>query len=169
VKPPSPTAARRRSRQLALQGLYEWSVSKSDRGAIEAHMREQPGYAQCDAEHFDALLRGCIEQAAVLDAALARHVDRKFSLLSPVELAALRIGAYELQSCVDIPYRVAINEAVELSKTFGGTDGHRFVNGVLDKVAGDLRPAEVGDRSIRTKAAAPRSAGRRGPDTGASS
>ena len=77
---------------------------------------------------------------------LARHVDRKTSLLSPVEHALLLIGAYELRNCLDIPYRVVINEAVELAKSFGGTDGHKYVNGVLDKAAGDLRPAEVAAR-----------------------
>lgn len=152
----SPTAAaRRRSRQLALQGLYEWAVGRADRAAVDAHIREQADYPRCDAEHYDALLRGCIEQVETIDAALARHVDRRFALLSPVELAALRIGTYELQACLDIPYRVVINEAVELSKTYGGTDGHRFVNGVLDKVAGDLRPAEVAERGGRAKRATP--------------
>ena len=84
--------------------------------------------------------------AAELDLVLARHVDRKTSLLSPVEHALLLIGAYELSNCLDIPYRVVINEAVELAKSFGGTDGHKYVNGVLDKTAGDLRPAEVAAR-----------------------
>ena len=81
--------------------------------------------------------------AAQLDAVLARHVDRKTTELSPIEHAVLMIGAYELTNCLDIPYKVAINEAVELAKAFGGTDGHKYVNGVLDKVAFDLRPAEV--------------------------
>ena len=93
--------------------------------------------------HLDALLHGCIREAAELDALLARHVDRKTSLLSPVEHAVLMIGVYELKHCIDIPYRVAINEGVELAKSFGGTDGHKYVNGVLDKAAGELRPTEV--------------------------
>ena len=96
--------------------------------------------------HFDALLHGVVSDAAELDVVLARHVDRKTSLLSPVEHALLLIGAYELRNCLDIPYRVVINEAVELAKSFGGTDGHKYVNGVLDKAAGDLRPAEVAAR-----------------------
>ena len=139
----NPRHARRRAREFALQGLYEWLVGRGDAGAIDAHVREQDGFAQCDRAHFDALLHGCIEQAADLDAHLARHVDRKTSDLSPVEHAALLVGAYELKQCLDVPYKVAINEAVELAKTFGGTDGHKYVNGVLDKVAADLRPAEV--------------------------
>ena len=93
--------------------------------------------------HLDALLHGCIREAAELDALLAKHVDRKTSLLSPVEHAVLMIGAYELKHCAEIPYRVAINEGVELAKSFGGTDGHKYVNGVLDKAAGELRPTEV--------------------------
>lgn len=141
-----PTAAksqRRRARELALQGLYQWLIAGGEASAIDAQLREHEGYAKCDSLHFDALLRGGIESAATLDAALARHVDRKTSELSPIEHAVLMIGAYELQHCVDIPYKVAINEAVELAKAFGGTDGHKYVNGVLDKVAADLRPAEV--------------------------
>jgi N utilization substance protein B len=139
----APKSQRRRSRELALQGLYQWLIAGGDAGAIDAQLREHEGYAKCDSVHFDALLHGCIAEAAALDAALARHVDRKTSELSPVEHAVLLIGAYELRQCLDIPYRVAINEAVELAKAFGGTDGHKYVNGVLDKVAADLRPAEV--------------------------
>ena len=106
-------------------------------------MREHEGYEKVDSVHFDALLRGGIEQAAALDAALARHVDRKTTELSPIEHAALMIGAYELMHCLDVPYKVAINEAVELAKAFGGTDGHKYVNGVLDQCAAELRPAEA--------------------------
>ena len=138
-----PKSARRRSRELALQGLYQWLVGGADGAAIDAHMREQDGFDKCDSAHFDALVHGCIEQAGELDAVLARHVDRKTTELSPVEHGVLLIGAYELRHCVDIPYKVAINEAVELAKSFGGTDGHKYVNGVLDKAAADLRPAEV--------------------------
>ena len=86
---------------------------------------------------------GCIAEAADLDAVLAKFVDRKTTELSPVEHAVLMIGAYELKHCIDIPYKVAINEAVELAKSFGGTDGHKYVNGVLDKSAMELRPTEV--------------------------
>jgi N utilization substance protein B len=139
----SARATRRRAREFALQGLYEWLVAATDAPAIEAHMREQEGFAQCDSVHFDALLNGCIRDAATLDAVLARHADRKTTALSPVEHGALLIGAWELAHCIEVPYKVAINEAVELAKSFGGTDGHKFVNGVLDKAAAELRPAEV--------------------------
>ena len=136
-------STRRRAREIALQGLYEWLLSGEDAVVIDAHMREQDGFAECDAVHFNVLLHGCINEAVDLDAVLAKHVDRKTTLLSPVEHGVLMIGAYELKHCIDIPYKVAINEAVELAKGFGGTDGHKYVNGVLDKAAIDLRPAEV--------------------------
>ncbi|CAD5372091.1 Transcription antitermination protein NusB [Rubrivivax sp. A210] len=143
ARPSKPKSARRRSRELALQGLYQWLLSGESAAAVGAHISEQDGFDKCDRAHFDALLHGCIEQASALDAALARHVDRKTSQLSPVEHAVLLIGAYELANCLEIPYRVAINEAVELAKSFGGTDGHKYVNGVLDRCAGDLRRDEA--------------------------
>ena len=142
-KPTKPKSARRRSREVALQGLYEWLVSGAEAKLIDAHMHEQDGFDKCDTAHFDALLHGCIAEAAEIDALLTRHVDRKTSLLSPIEHGVLMIGVYELKHCIDIPYKVAINEAVELAKSFGGTDGHKYVNGVLDKAAADLRPVEV--------------------------
>jgi N utilization substance protein B len=153
-KKPAPRSARRRARELALQGLYQWLVGGADAGVIDAHLREQDdAYAQADRAHLDALLHGCIAEAAALDDVLARHTDRKTSELSPVEHAALLIGAYELRHCIEIPYKVAINEAVELAKSFGGTDGHKFVNGVLDKAAAELRPSEV--QAARGKNPAP--------------
>jgi transcription antitermination protein NusB len=136
-------AARRRARELALQGLYEWLISAAEPGVIDAHMREQGDFDKADSAHFDALLHGCIGEAAALDAALQQHLDRRSTALSPVEHAALLIGAWELSHCIEIPYRVVINEAVELTKSFGGTDGHKYVNGVLDRTAADLRPVEV--------------------------
>lgn len=145
---------RRRAREFALQGLYQWLLSAEDAGAIDALMREQDGFDKCDGAHFDALLHGCIAEAAELDAVIARRADRKTTMLSPVEHAALLIGTYELRHCIEVPYRVAINEAVELAKTFGGTDGHKYVNGVLDKAAAELRPTEWQDRQARR--AAPR-------------
>ena len=140
-------SARRRSREAALQGLNQWLLTGNEIGAIDAHTREQEGFGKIDKAHYDALLNGCITEAADLDAVLARHVDRKTTELSPIEHGVLMIGAYELKHCVDIPYRVAINEAVELAKSFGGTDGHKYVNGVLDRAAGDLRPQEVAARN----------------------
>ena len=139
-------SARRRARAFALQGLYAWLVGHDEVAVIDAHVREQAGFDKSDSVHFDALLRGCSTEAADLDAVVARHADRKLAHLSPVEHAALLIGTYELRRCIDIPYRVVINEAVELAKDFGGTDGHKFVNGVLDKLAPELRPHEAQGR-----------------------
>ena len=138
-----PKSARRRSREFAMQGLYRWLLAGGDAAAVEADLQDLDGFSKSDRAHFDALLNGSIEQAAALDAVLTRHVDRKTTLLSPVEHAVLMIGVYELMHCVEIPYRVAINEAVELAKSFGGTDGHKYVNGVLDKCATELRPNEA--------------------------
>jgi transcription antitermination protein NusB len=135
---------RRRARELAMQGLYEWLLGHAEPATIEAHMREMDGFDKADRAHFDALLHGGIAEAATLDGLLVPHLDRQVAQLSPVEHAVLWIGTYELRHCLDVPYRVAINEAVELAKTFGGTDGHKYVNGVLDRVASALRPAEIG-------------------------
>ena len=145
-----PKSARRRAREAALQGLYQWLISGEEVSLIDAHIREQEGFNKCDKPHFEALLHGCILEAGDLDAVLAKHVDRKITELSPIEHGVLMIGSYELKHCLDIPYKVAINEAVELAKSFGGTDGHKYVNGVLDRAAADLRPAEV--QSMRGKA-----------------
>ena len=136
-------SARRRAREFALQGLYEWLLNRADAGAIDAHVREQEGFDKCDREHFDLLLHGAIREAEAIDAQLAAHIDRKVELLSPIEHAALMLGTFELMRCIEIPYKVAINEAVELAKSFGGTDGHKYVNGVLDKVAAEARRIEV--------------------------
>jgi len=139
----APKSARRKSREFALQGLYEWLLGGADAGVVDAHVREQDGFDKCDLPHFDLLLHGIIREAAAIDAQVARHIDRKAELLSPVEHAALMIGTFELMRCIDVPYKVAINEAVELAKSFGGTDGHKYVNGVLDKAASELRRDEV--------------------------
>ena len=146
-----PKSARRRSREFALQGLYEWLLSRDpgseNAGAIDAHIRETPGFDKADAEHYGALLHGAIGDVATLRRAITPHLDRPIQELSPVEHAVLLIGAYELVHHVEIPYRVVINEAVEVAKSFGGTDGFKYVNGVLDKLGSDLRPGEVRGRT----------------------
>lgn len=142
----APRSARRRSRELAVQGLYQWLVSHEDPGAVEAHLAEAPEFAKADREHFKALLHGAIRDLAMLHEAISPHLDRPVAELSPVEHATLLVGAFELARHPEIPYRVVINEAVELAKTFGGTDGFKYVNGVLDRVAGKLRATEVAAR-----------------------
>ncbi len=135
---------RHRAREFALQGLYQWLLNNEDPGAIEAHIREAHGFDKADAAHFDALLHGAINDVASLRSGLAPLIDRPIDQLSPVEHAALLIGAFELQNHIEIPYKVIINEAVELTKSFGGVDGHKYVNGVLDKFAAKVRDAEIG-------------------------
>jgi len=142
-----PKSARRRSREFALQGVYEWLLSGGDLGVIHAHIADSPAFNRADKAHFDSLLTGAIREADTLRASFAPFLDRKPEELSPVEHAALLIGAYELGHHLDVPYRVVINEAVELAKSFGGTDGFKYVNGVLDKVAARLRATEFRPRS----------------------
>lgn len=134
---------RHRAREFALQGLYQWLLNNEDVGAIEAHIREAHGFDKADAAHFDALLYGSIKDVASLRAGLSPLIDRPIKELSPVEHAALLIGAFELQNHLEIPYKVVINEAVELTKSFGGIDGHKYVNGVLDRFAAKARELEV--------------------------
>jgi N utilization substance protein B len=140
---PAGRSARRRAREFALQGLYQWLVGGADGPAIEAHMMEIEGFDKCDVAHFREVLHGAIDGADDLRAAFSPFIDREVAALSPVEHAILLLGTYELRSRPEIPYRVVINESVELAKSFGGTDGFRYVNGVLDKVAGSLRPHEA--------------------------
>ncbi|MFZ6644297.1 transcription antitermination factor NusB [Undibacterium sp. TJN25] len=143
ANPSKSRSPRHRAREFALQGLYQWLLNNEDAGAIEAHIREAHGFDKADREHFDSLLHGSIKQSLELREDIAPLIDRKISELSPVEHAALLIGTYELKNHIEIPYRVVINEAVELTKSFGGLDGHKYVNGVLDKMAGKLRATEV--------------------------
>jgi N utilization substance protein B len=138
-----PKSARRRARELALQGLYQWLLAHEDAGAIQAHLTETPGFEKADFAHFEALLHGAIRAAGELDELIAPNLDRKVGELSPVEHGVLMLAAFELQHMPEIPYRVVINEAVELAKTFGGTDGYKYVNGVLDRVAVRVRPHEA--------------------------
>ncbi|MEP6943958.1 MAG: transcription antitermination factor NusB [Betaproteobacteria bacterium] len=135
--------SRSRSREFALQGFYEWVVSKNDPAAIAAQLVESEGFSECDVPYFDRLWHGMTREYAPLLAALAPFSARTTDALSPIEKGALVIGAWELLHEPDVPYRVAIDEAVELAKSYGGTDGHKFVNGVLDKLAASARPREA--------------------------
>jgi transcription antitermination protein NusB len=138
-----PKSARRKSRELALQGIYEYLLSGSDVGVILAFARERLPTIKLDETHFSALVQGATQGQTDLDAEITPFLDRSLGELSPIEHAAMLIGAYELKHCIDIPYRVIINEAVELTQTFGGTDGFKYVNAVLDKLAAKLRSVEI--------------------------
>jgi len=137
------TTPRRRAREFALQGLYQRQLSRNDPQAIRSQLGEAAGFAKADAAYFDELWRGTIVDYDAMITLVAPFLDRKPAELSPIERAILVIGAWELKHRLDVPYRVAINEAVELAKAYGGTDGHKFVNGVLDKLAGTLRASEI--------------------------
>ena len=134
---------RHRAREFALQGLYQWLLNNEDATTVVNNIRAAHGFEKADADHFAELLYGAIKDSVALRASFAPLIDRGVAELSPIEHGVLLIGAYELKNNLDIPYRVVINEAVELTKSFGGIDGHKYVNGVLDKLAPKLRAEEV--------------------------
>ena len=139
----SARAARTRARGFAVQALYQVLVGRNPPEDVDAFTRELSGFNKADSVHFDALLHGCAAQAEALDAHILPLLDRKMAEISPIEHAVLWIGAYEMQHCIDIPWRVVINECIELAKEFGGTDGHKYVNAVLNGLAPTLRSLEV--------------------------
>lgn len=134
---------RHRSREFALQGLYQWQLTRADPATIARQLAEARGFEKIDAVYFRDLLEGAVAAAAELEREIAPHLDRAIERLSPVEHGILLLAGYELAHHPEVPFRVVVNEAVELAKAYGGTDGYRFVNGVLDKLAARLREAEV--------------------------
>lgn len=134
---------RRRARELVLQGLYQRQLSGNADDAIRLQLFESERAVDADRDYLAELWRGVIADYDALMAALAPHASRAIRDLSPIERAILAIGAWELLRRVDVPYKVVIDEAVELAKDFGATDGHRFVNGVLDKLAARVRETEI--------------------------
>jgi N utilization substance protein B len=134
---------RRRSRELAMQGVYQWLYTGATAGTVLKNLSELEHFKSADADFLKSQLKGTIGEAEGLRAAIEPFVDRKWDEVSPVERAILLIGAWELMHNPGIPYKVTINEAIELGKRFGGTDGHKYVNGVLDKLAASVRPDEV--------------------------
>ena len=141
-----PKSARRRAREFVLQGLYQWRVGGASEAAIEAHTQDMEGFAKADREFFVGTLRGVIAQNEKLAEQIGEHIDRPFAELSPIEACVLMMGSFELVHYVETPYRVIINECIELAKAFGGTDDHKYVNGVLDKIAAQVRAQEVNAR-----------------------
>ena len=147
-------SSRSRSREFALQALYQQIVGGNDVEAIDRFTRDLSGFHKADSVHYDALLRGCITAQADLDALITPKLDRALADISPIEHACMWIGVYEFQHCHDVPWRVVLNECIELAKEFGGTDGHKYVNAVLNGLAPMLRPAEVAhDRAAKAATA----------------
>ena len=138
---------RHRARELALQGVYQWRVTAGEEAQIEKQILAEKNLGRYDRELFSKLLRGTLSQPAGLEALLAPCLDRPLAELSPVEFSVLLLGAFELSQHLEVPYKVVINEAVELAKTFGGTDGHKYVNGVLDKLVPQARAPEFAKRA----------------------
>ena len=136
-------SGRTRAREFAIQALYQHLVGKNETADIDLFTRDLQGFGKADAAHFDALFHGCVGHAQALDACIVPHLDRPLAEISPVERAVMWLGAYELEHCLDVPWRVVLNEYIEQAKAFGGTDGHKYVNGVLNKLAPLLRAAEV--------------------------
>jgi N utilization substance protein B len=135
-------AARHKARRFALQGLYEWQLSGNAPFEIEARYRVENAMHKVDLAYFHELLHQGVARAPELDAAYAPFLDRKASRIDPVELSILRIGAYELLHHIEIPYRIILNEAVELAKDFGATDSYKYINSILDELAKIVRKAE---------------------------
>jgi N utilization substance protein B len=136
-------AERRKARHYGMQALYQWHMAGASLAAIEAEFRADYDFSHVDLEYFQALLHGVPARVDELEAILEPHLDRKLSDLDPIERTLLRMGTFELAHRPDVPYKVVINEAVSLTKKFGATDGHKYINGVLDKVARELRKVEI--------------------------
>ena len=139
----SAKSSRSRAREFALQALYQHLVGRNDAASIDAFTRDLAGFHKADSVHYDALLHGCIREAAQLDALILPLLDRKLAEISPIEHGVMWIGAYEFKHAPDVPWRVVLNECIELAKEFGGTDGHKYVNAVLNGLAPQLRGVEV--------------------------
>jgi len=147
-KQPKPSE-RRKARRFAVQALYEWQLSENAPADIEQQFLEEHSFKKVDKAYFTELLHAIPEQHQELDGLLQKHMVRSVDSADPVERAIIRIACYELKNRIDVPYKVVINEAIELAKTFGATDGHKFVNGVVDKLARELRSAECKTRQSK--------------------
>ena len=136
-------AARRKARRFVLQGLYQWQLAQTTPSEIELQFRTENDMKKVDLDYFHELLHEIPQQVSELDAAVEPFLDRKFADLDQIEKCILRISTYELKNRIDVPYRVVINEGIELGHRYGTDDSHKFVNGVLDKLAPVLRAVEV--------------------------
>lgn len=146
---------RRRSREFALQAMYQWQLAQQSPHELEQQYKTAEGFDKADAALFKTLIVGVVQNADTLSTAMTPHLDRPWAEVSPVEKAVLLIAGYELIHMPETPYRVIINEAIELAKSFGGTDGHKYVNGVLDKLAAVNRAEEIAAPAPEKRAAKP--------------
>ncbi len=142
-----PKSHRRIARELALQGIYQWRVAGGSTGFIEEQLRDSDEFVRADRKYFSLLLQGVLDDTHSLEEQIQPCLDRPLKELSPVEFAILLLSTYELQHHLDIPYRAIINEAIELARSYGGSDGHKYVNGVLDKLADQLRVVETASKN----------------------
>jgi N utilization substance protein B len=146
-KPPAGNAgkpsARKKTRRFLLQAMYQWQMTKTPVNELETQFRTGYDMKKADVEYFHAVLHGICKQVNDLDEAIRPYLDRRVEELDPIELGVFRIAVYELTQRVDVPFKVVINEAIELAKLFGATESHKYVNGVLDKLAQKLRVAEI--------------------------
>jgi transcription antitermination protein NusB len=139
---PAGARARGKARRLALQGLYQWQLSGSSAREVIAELEASQNTKDVDLDYFEEVLRGVVAESTSLEALFASYLDRPVAQLDPIERGILLIGAFELKQRLDVPYRVVLNEAVELTKAFGAEEGHKYINAVLDKTAAELRKAE---------------------------
>jgi transcription antitermination protein NusB len=146
-------AARTRAREFAVQALYQHIVGKQAADEIDAFTRDLQGFSKADSVHFDALFRGCVEESMTFDALIEPHLDRPWMEISPIEHVIMWMGAYEFKHCLDVPWRVIINEYIEQEKAFGGTDGFKYINGILNKLAPQLRALEVAADAAASRSA----------------
>lgn len=141
AKPRKPS--RKEARQYAMQAIYQWKMADTPRGDLLAQYRAEPGMIKCDSEYFSELVEAIMSHEEELEGLFESVLDRPLDQLDPIERAALLVGAYELQQRPDIPYRVVINEAVELAKRYGANESHKYINGVMDRMAKKLRKVEI--------------------------
>jgi N utilization substance protein B len=144
-------AARRKARSFALQAIYQWHMAGANLAKIEAEFRADNDMSKVDLEYFHEILHGVPRELSALDNIISPLLDRNTEEMTPVELSILRLATYEMLHRIDVPYKVVINEAVELAKTFGATDGHKYVNGVVDKIAQQVRTVEVKQPNANAK------------------
>jgi N utilization substance protein B len=146
-QPNALAAQRRKARHFGLQALYQWTLSGASAREIEAEFRVDNDFQHTDGEYFSAVLKGVVGDVEALEALFEPFLDRRLDELDPIERNLLRLGTFELRDRIDVPYKVVINEAVSLAKKFGATDSHRYINGVLDKIAKELRSAECAQKN----------------------